>query len=225
VVNSAFFRLPRSIGKIEEAVKYLGLTTVKHITLAVEVFNLGSGQSRPPAGFSMEALQRHSLLVGDVAASFFSDKQEKEDAFVVGLLHDIGRLLIGVELSKQLAAIVLEMKAANCSMTTAEDKVLGVTHAEIGGYLLGLWGLPYPIIEAVANHHDPSRVDSTTFDMLAAVHVADALVHEASDGQLTSGSTSGLESAYLEKLGVADKVEGWRENVRRQVQKHGDAKS
>jgi HD-like signal output (HDOD) protein/CheY-like chemotaxis protein len=225
VVNSAFFRLPRPIGKIEEAVQYLGLTTVKHITLAVEVFNLGSGRSQHPDGFSIDALQRHSLLVGEVAAGLFLDKHEKEDAFVVGLLHDIGRLLIGVELSEQQAAIVREMQATNCTMTAAEEKVLRVTHAEIGGYLLGLWGLPYTIIEAVANHHDPSRVDSGKFDMLAAVHVANALVHEVSSGQAKSETVAALDTTYLDKLGVMDKIDGWREDVQRQVQKRGEARS
>jgi len=224
VVNSAFFRLPRSIGKIEEAVRYLGLNTVKHVALAVEVFNLGKGQSRPPPGFSMEALQQHSLLVGEVAAGFFADKQAKEDAFVVGLLHDIGRLLIGVELSTHMAAIMLEMKTSNCSMTDAEDKVLGVTHAEIGGYLLGLWGLPYPIIEAVANHHAPSRVDSTEFGILAAVHIADALIREEFNSRKTSEPFPGLDPVYIEKLGVAEKLDGWRDNVRHQTQKHGESK-
>lgn len=224
VVNSAFFRLPRSIGKIEEAVRYLGLNTVKHVALAVEVFNLGKGQSRPPPGFSMEALQQHSLLVGEVAAGFFADKQAKEDAFVVGLLHDIGRLLIGVELSKHMAAIMLEMKTSNCSMTDAEDKVLGVTHAEIGGYLLGLWGLPYPIIEAVANHHAPRRVDSTEFGILAAVHIADALIREEFNSRKTSEPFPGLDPVYIEKLGVAEKLDGWRDNVRHQTQKHGESK-
>jgi HD-like signal output (HDOD) protein len=206
-------------------VRYLGLTTVKHITLAVEVFHLGEGQSRPPPGFSMEALQQHSLLVGEAAAGFFSDKQAKEDAFVVGLLHDIGRLLIGVELSKHMAAIMLEMKTSICSMTAAEDKVLGVTHAEIGGYLLGLWGLPYPIIEAVANHHAPSRVDSTEFGILAAVHIADALIHEQVDSRVTFEPFPGLDAAFIERLGVTDKLDGWRDNVRCQAQKHGGSKA
>jgi HD-like signal output (HDOD) protein len=223
VVNSAFFRLPRSIGEIEEAVRYLGLTTVKHIALAVEVFNLGKSHSRPPPGFSMEALQQHSLFVGEVAAGFFTDKQAKEDAFVVGLLHDIGRLLIGVELSKHMAEIMLEMRTANCSMTAAEEKVLGVTHAEVGGYLLGLWGLPYPIIEAVANHHAPSRVESTEFGMLATAHIADALVREEVDSRVTSEPFPALDTPYLERLGVLDKLDGWREQVRRLAQKHGES--
>jgi HD-like signal output (HDOD) protein len=222
VVNSAFFRLPRAIGKIEEAVRYLGLTTVKHIALAVEVFQRGKSHSQPPLGFSMEALQQHSLLVGEVASGFFSDKQTKEDAFVVGLLHDIGKLLIAVELPDHMTKILLEMKASSSPMNIAEEKVWGVTHAEVGGYLLGLWGLPYPVIEAVANHHAPSRVDTKEFGILAAVHVSDALVHEVVDRRGAAEQFAGLNLAYLENLGIADKVDAWRQNVRRQAKKHGE---
>jgi HD-like signal output (HDOD) protein len=123
-----------------------------------------------------------------------------------------------------MAAIMLEMKTSNCSMTDAEDKVLGVTHAEIGGYLLGLWGLPYPIIEAVANHHAPRRVDSTEFGILAAVHIADALIREEFNSRKTSEPFPGLDPVYIEKLGVAEKLDGWRDNVRHQTQKHGESK-
>jgi HD-like signal output (HDOD) protein len=225
VVNSAFFRLPRSIGKIEEAVRYLGLTTVKHIALAVEVFQESQGHSRPPPGFSMEALQQHSLLVGEVASGFFSDKQAKEDAFVVGLLHDIGKLLIAVELPEHMTKVLLEMKTTGSPMNVAEEKVWGVTHAEVGGYLLGLWGLPYPVIEAVANHHAPSRVDTKEFGILAALHVANALVHEVVDRRGSTEQYAGLDLACLENLGVMDKIDAWRENVRRQAQKRGETRA
>ena len=199
----------------------MGLTTVKHIALAVEVFQQGQGHSQSLAGFSMDSLQQHSLLVGEVASGFFSDKQTKEDAFVVGLLHDIGRLLLAVELPEQMAKVLLEMKNTGCSMTIAEERIWGVTHAEVGGYLLGLWGLPYTVIEAVANHHLPTRVDSVEFGLLAAAHIADALVHDEVDDRSSAGKFAGFDIAYLENLGVADKVEGWREIVRRLTHTHG----
>ncbi len=224
VVNSAFFRLPRSISKIEEAVRYLGLTTVKHVALAVEVFQQHNGHSRPPLGFSMDVLQQHSLMVGEVASAFFSDKQTKEDAFVVGLLHDIGKLLIAVELPEHLATVLLEMNATGCSMNVAEERVWGVSHAEVGGYLLGLWGLPYSVIEAVANHHVPCRVDTIDFGILAAAYVADLLVHEHVMPRSSTESYGALDLGYLEKLCVVDKLEGWREIVQRLALRQQDAR-
>lgn len=217
VANSAFFRLPRSIAKIEEAVHYLGLNTIKKITLAVEVFQQRPGHSRLPRGFSMDALQKHALLVGQLSSGFFSERQLKEDAFVVGLLHDIGKLLLAVELPEHFEKVLQEMKQSGCSMHATEQEVWGVTHAEVGGYLLGLWGLPHPIIEAVANHHAPSRVASKEFGIFAAVHIADALVHDELDSREADAFTTNLDVSFLDHLGVTDKVDAWRENVRRQL--------
>jgi HD-like signal output (HDOD) protein len=225
VVNSAFFRLPRSIGKIEEAVRYLGLTTVKHIVLAVEVLQQGEGRSRPPPDFSIEELQQHSLLVGEVAASFFSGKQEKEDAFVVGLLHDLGKLLLAVELPDHLQKALIEMQTSDCAMYIAEERLWDVTHAEVGGYLLGLWGLPLPIIEAVANHHAPSRVETNGFDILAATHIADVMVHAELDGQASTKQSVELDLAFIDRIGANDKLDIWREQVSSQVRNRWDPKA
>ena len=221
VVNSAFFRLPRTLGKIEEAVRYLGLTTVQHIVLGVEVFQYKQGKQAVATGFSIDALQQHSLLVADLASCLCEDKQVKEDAFVVGLLHDIGKLLVAVELPEQMSRVLQTMTSCDCSMDTAEEQTLGVTHAEVGGYLLGLWGLPYPLIEAVANHHRPGRVESSEFGVLAAVHIADVLAHELGTQRSSSGSLPAMDTSFLEAIGVSDRIDGWREQVRHVLRKRG----
>ena len=89
-----------------------------------------------------------------------------------------------------------------------------VTHAEVGGYLLGIWGLPYPIVEAVANHHVPGRVASSGFDALTAVHVANGLVNESCQervGDEEKGLFIGVDEAYLAKIGCADQLDSWRD--------------
>jgi len=93
------------------------------VTLAVELFQQGQGQGHCPAGFSLDALQRHSLLVAETASRCFSDKQAQEDAFAVGLLHDIGKLLIASELPQHMEKVLQEMKSASCSMNVAEETV------------------------------------------------------------------------------------------------------
>ncbi len=218
IVNSAFFRISRSIVGIEEAVLHLGLNTIKQITFAAEVFEQGHGRSFP-AGFSLDALQEHSLLVGEVASRLFDDKQMKEDAFVAGLLHDIGKLVRAVERPEDIDQVLLEMKSSGCSMHSAEEQIWGVTHAEVGGYLLGIWGLPYPVIEAVADHHAPERVDSKDFGILAATYVANVLVHDELDPRCSARPGTGFNAGYLEHLGVTDQVEGWQEMTRRYLEK------
>jgi len=218
VVNSAFFRLSRSVANIEEAVTYLGLNTIKHIALVAEAFQQGHGR-RFSSGLSLDALQEHALLVGEVASSLFADKQTKEDAFVAGLLRDIGKLVLAVELPEHLDKVLLEMKGSGCTMHGAEEKVWGVTHAEVGGYLLGIWGLPYPVIQTLANHHAPRRVDTKEFGILAATHVANVLVHDELDPRGSGPPSTRLDPGYLEYLGVTGKVDTWRETTRRHLEK------
>jgi HD-like signal output (HDOD) protein len=81
------------------------------------------------------------------------------------------------------------------------------THAGVGAYLLGLWGFPLPIVEAVAFHHDPERVSSTGRDVLSAVYIANELAHELNDPDpgAQADTPSGL-ATYLESIGGADRL-------------------
>ena len=93
-------------------------------------------------------------------------------------------------------------------MHAVERDLRGVTHAEIGAYLVGLWGMPYPIVEAVANHHAPERVAANGMSLPAAVNIANRLVDEASPGPRSREAP--LEPADLERLGVSLDLERWR---------------
>ncbi len=222
IANSAFFRLPRTITRIEEAVSYLGFNTIKQVVLAAEVF--GEDESTTVGGLSLEALQKHSLLVASIASSMFDDMQLREDAFVAALLHDIGVLLLIHELPDHLTGVLDDVRATGEPMFAVEEKMAGVTHAEVGAYLLGLWGLPYPVIEAVANHHAPGRVDQQTFGVLAAVHVADNLANEILPTAMcvAGNADSQLDEALLAELGVADKLDQWRELAEEQAAASAD---
>ncbi len=222
MVNSAFFRLPRTISRVEEAVSYLGFSTIKQVVLAVEVFQGFKDKGNPR--FSLQALQTHALSVASLAATLFDEQQKREDAFVAGLLHDIGKLILMTELPDHVDRVVSEMDRLGCSMHAAEESVWGVTHAQVGAYLLGLWGLPYPIVEAVANHHAPQRVGPTELDLVGATYVSDLLVHEATaareaqaQGLPSEKPKEEMDLAWLESLRVADRLAGWRETARRQL--------
>jgi putative nucleotidyltransferase with HDIG domain len=208
LVNSAFFGLGRQIVSIDEAVSYLGFTLVKNLVLTVEVFAMSA--SREIGGLSLEATQRHSLAVADVATRLLGEVQgKKEDTFIAAVLHDIGKLVLAGQLPEKLADVRSRSLAEGRPQHEVERERMGTTHAEIGGYLLGLWGLPYPVVEAVANHHEPARVQHEGMDVLTAVHVANALVQElAPDGEGLAHSPPHL--AYLESIGLADRMPEWR---------------
>lgn len=219
IVNSAFFRLSRRIAKIEDAMTYLGFNTIKQLVLAIGVFQQGSAH-RNLAGLSLEGLQEHGLFVGSLAYRLFKDKQQKEDAFTAGLLHDIGKLILATGLPDHIRKVAAAMHTEGGFMHAVEERLCGVTHAEVGGYLLGLWGLPCPIVEAVANHHAPTRVEQRGFDILAAVYVSNILANEQTAPVIKDiqHEETGLDPEYMQALGVANKMNGWREMAREQAQ-------
>jgi HD-like signal output (HDOD) protein/CheY-like chemotaxis protein len=217
LVNSSFFGLARRISSVEQAVAYLGFDIIKSLVLSVEVFRTADGLDRLP-GFSLDRLQRHALLTGNVASRLVAGTRQAEDAFMAGMLHDIGKLIIAEHFPERLAGLGAAAAADPRPLHQIEESLYGVTHAELGAYLLGLWSLPYPIVEAVAHHHRPRRVAPAGFDLLAAVHVADGLMCELGSDTGGTGRAAPIDEAYLAALGVADRLPAWRELARSQLE-------
>jgi putative nucleotidyltransferase with HDIG domain len=211
LVNSAFLGLGREIPTLELATAYLGTNMLKNLVLAVQVFG---GDGTAAHDLWMHRAQRHALLVGTIARRIaVADKRLSEDAFIAGILHDIGKRMLMGGHAQRWSAMVERARAEQRPLHEIERQELGVTHAEVGAYLLARWGLPYPVIEAVANHHDPSRIQRRPgLDAMAAVHVADLLAHEqtlAASGE--DDPFAPLDESGLRSLGLADRRSEWRE--------------
>lgn len=177
LVNSAFFRLARRITKVEQAVSYLGFAAIRNLILSVEVFaQWSSPESGAPP--DLEALQRHVMSVAAAANALTAGTALVDDTFIAALLHDIGYWVIAQEMAPEMNHAVELSQRTGLALHEAETQVLGASHAEIGAYLLGLWGLPYSVIEAVAHHHAPLSVRHDEFDVLAALAMAHCLVEE-----------------------------------------------
>lgn len=210
LVNSAFFGLPQPLSNASEAVMYLGLSTVRSLVLSLQVFS----QFKDPAlpGFSLDALANHCWMTGVIARRIAKeqggDLKFMDQCFLAGLLHDVGRIILATGLPEQYARIWNTAGQYGTSLWEAEQAEFGATHTEVGAYLLGLWGLPNPIVEAVAFQHCPSRCFATGFVPLATVHVANAFAHEKSGHPAESIS---IDGAYLARIGVAECVAEWRE--------------
>jgi HD-like signal output (HDOD) protein len=210
IVNSAYFGLSRQVGSARDAVAYLGFGSIRNLVLAVGVFRSFSDYGR---GLSLwiESLQNHCLLTARVASKMFPDRRRADDAFMAAVLHDTGKLVLATQKPQYLREVMAMMKTRGLPMHVVERELSGVTHAEIGGYLMGLWGLPYPVVEAVTCHHSPVRIQDPRFDMVAAVHIADMLANEQSRGTGSiAAEQEALDLAYAESLGVLDRLPGWR---------------
>jgi HD-like signal output (HDOD) protein len=207
------------VGDIKTAVSYLGLEMVKMLALSVEM--RGSHGATPICpGFSLDAIQDHGLLSARIARRLLGDKIKAQDAFAAAILQDTGLLVLMGRLPDVFRQIVTETQKSGRSIHDVESEILGVTHAEIGAYLLGIWGLPYSIVEAVAHHHTPQRAASSSWDVLGAVHVASHFAGELAfpRSEAHAGAGMVLDLEYLTKLGVVDNLPAWKAIARSEVE-------
>ncbi len=220
VVNSAGVGLRNEVTSVTQAAALLGLQRISAMVLAVEVFNLVGGKPMPK-GFSPESLWEHSLTVAEYAKRITrmqtDDVRAAEAAFTSGLLHDLGLILVVIHMPDQFNEALTLAKKKNLCLLEAELDTLGATHAEVGGYLLELWGLQDAIVEAITFHDFPSHLpeqDYTTntaqldFPPLAAVHVANYFCEERQISHFGVPETT-LDGAYLDGMSLTGRLDAW----------------
>ncbi len=214
IARSAFFGLPRDTTNVTDAVSWLGVNLVKSLALTSGVFESFRNSSVIP-GFSIEAEQKHALQVSHASGMIVGRDGNADHAIMAGMVHDVGRLILASRLPEVLQELIDRAKMENRELHQLEKEHFGVTHAELGAYLLGLWGLPHPVVEAVAHHHEPSRVPTGRLDTVAAVHVANALARAGSSNLDESPVAGGsfLDAAFVERLGIESRIEEWRQKL------------
>ncbi|MDR3456803.1 MAG: response regulator [Verrucomicrobiae bacterium] len=204
VTNSAAFGLAGSISDPAHAVQHLGLSAVRSLTLSAQVYS--SLNCRPMQNFSPDDLWGHLLRCANLARRIMvcegSETSETEDAFTAGMLHDMGEIMLADSLPDEFEQALKLAEREKIPLREAEIKVFGATHAGLAAYLFGLWGLPAPIVEAVAFHHTPEKSDLKQFSPLTAIHVANALCDEDEAGNLNLD--------YLKKIGALDQLDVWK---------------
>lgn len=162
-------------------------------------------------GFSLDVLQRHARLTAYIAGRLPVPKHAVDIAMAAGMLHDVGKLVMAWKFPENFKKLMAEVRQERCPLHLAEQREYGFSHAEIGAYLLGLWGLPYAVVEAIALHHAPNRVPRQNFDAASAVYVANLLAHEMNSSPLQPWE-NGLENNQedLDSLGVQEEIPNWR---------------
>jgi HD-like signal output (HDOD) protein len=129
-------------------------------------------------------------------------------AFTAGLLHDTGKLVLATRLPEQYSRVAAQTAERKLPFWRAEQEALGASHAEVGAYLLGLWGFCDAVVEALTFHHCPQACPQPGFTPLTAVHVANAF----SQGQepVEAGAPSEIDMDYLQSLRLAERLPAWR---------------
>lgn len=213
MVNSAAFALMQKVTDPIDAVALLGVETINSLVLGLQVFSQ-SDEARE-AGISLELLWEHSLMVAKYARLITlkqtGDQRLAGDAFTAGLLHDVGRIVLASNLPKPYSAIIAQARETARPLHEEETAQLGVDHARVGAYLLGLWGLPVEIVEATAGHHAPGKAGfAAEFTLLAAVHAANVFAH-ATGGQTDGLVLPQLDQEYFRAAHLSEQLPGWRE--------------
>ena len=215
LVSSAFYGLPRAVTSIGGAVAYLGVEVIKAIVLSVEVsrmFPLTQGI----ADFSVDALQQHGMRASQFAKRILGHEPGGDVLLVAGLLQDTGQLVLASRAASRFG-IALSMAATRKQpLHEVEVDLFGASHAEIGSYLLGLWGLPQRVVAAVANHLEPQRTGSRVFDAAAALYAANLLVVDPDVPALEEipPHAIALDLNFLRLVGVAHQLDEWRRLAR-----------
>jgi putative nucleotidyltransferase with HDIG domain len=212
LTNSAFFGLAQTVTSLSNAVSHLGMQTIKNLALTSEAFRVLKLHSHIPLS-TCESLEKHAHRVAEIASALPVDKCNRDVTVIAALLHDIGKLFLASAMPKQFCAIVARVNESRCNPVEAEEYLLGTSHAEIGAYLLGLWGIPSLTVEAIAHHHHPTRIPNSGFDCAAVVYVADLLAHEleAHPVDTTGSELKESDRTNLETLGVLSKYAEYRE--------------
>ncbi len=156
IINSAYYGFRWRIASVNQAVVLLGFRTIRNLVLAATVMNAYGGQS-PSGAFDRTVHWRHSIACG--AASSVLAKTWKvsqaEEAFLTGLIHDIGRVIMDQYFPAEFAEAVRMVNSEGMALTATEDRVFGLTHADIGRHVAQKWKFPGAIVSAIGDHHGP----------------------------------------------------------------------
>jgi HD-like signal output (HDOD) protein len=211
ITNSPAMGLAMEVVDTLEAVEFLGFETIRSLVLSAHVYSAFLGPKLK--GFSVQDLLAHGVRTGALARRLMefegAEPGDAVEAQTAGLLHDVGKLMLADSLPRDYARVLEVADREQIGQAEAELRVFGATHAGAAAYLLGLWGLPAGVVEAVAFHHDPSLSEVREFSQLGAVHVANCL---AQGHSLEAGvnECAGVDMNYLAAIGMSDRLPAWR---------------
>ena len=218
LVNSPFFGNPRRIGSPGRAATLLGIETLARLGTQGEIFS-------PAADVVLETARRGAFWgrsrsaarCAEAIGADFGGEEVEEDAVAAALLADIGMLIL-LNVVPERYRPILESVSDGSELLEKEQQELGTTHAAVGAYLLGICGVPEPIVEAVAHHHQPNEHPGFGLNAVTAVHVAAAISGELAETGPWAWAPQ-LDKHYLSRLGVASSLDDWRAACRLVVER------
>lgn len=172
VANSTFYGMPRQVATVTEAIAVLGFHTIRNLVTTAAMVNNMPASNR--GGFDMLHFWRHSIATAVCANAIAMELGEhKSEAYTVGLLHDIGRLVLATQFAVEYDHAMNYRAAHDCSSAVAEEISMGLDHAAVGEALAQHWKFPVAMQQAIGQHHQ----SATASPLGLVVHLADAIAH------------------------------------------------
>jgi len=201
LVNSPFYGFPRRIATVTEAVTILGFHPVRNLLLTASIVDLLVTEETPE--FSPTHLWEHSVAtaVGAGLLARYTRHEDREEVFVAGLLHDVGKLVLFHLVTKDYLKVLGVARTEDVAIRVAEQRILGFTHDQVGGLLAERWKLPVRLSEAVAYHHRPDLAQTAKREA-AIVHAADIFTRALGLGSGGDDAVPALEPESWRRLGL-----------------------
>ena len=196
MANSAYYGLPRSVGTLTEAVMMLGSHTLRNLAVVAATHDTLS-TSVPGYALEDNELWRHSVACA-ITASYLAEVvhyPDKEEAFVAGLLHDVGKVILGPHLETYQAEMQAGLAETHCDFAELERRIFGFDHAVLGGHIALHWNLPKTLAQAIAQHHQPEK-NGRIMTLAALTHAANAIC-------LLAGVGLGMDGLRTRPCGAA----------------------
>lgn len=220
VVNSAYFGLPRQIVNVNQTIAILGMHQVRNLVMSIGVLNALNSPS-PRIMETQKAFWQHSFASATCAESIAKakglPKKDIESVFIGGLLHDVGRLFLFTLFNLPYQEVLKESIARQESLESVEGRILGVTHAQLGGILGEKWNFPQPLIDMIQGHdHIPDS--GQIQDGVYCTHIADAIANSLAPKEIV-GTPSPVDAKARVWLGFTDEeFEGLKQRTADQVE-------
>ena len=219
LVNSAFYGFPGRISTLSHAIVILGFSTIKNIVLTASILDSFRSKGKATEGFNLEHFWMHSIACGAAAQSIARTigSNEKEECFIAGLIHDIGKIILCHYLPEDFEDLIAHTRRKDQLFYESEKELFDISHDEIGGLLAERWNLPKTLQNAVRYHHQPSPVHEH-YMVSVIVHTADIFVRaldcgNGGDNKIPVISEQAWKSLDLENASLISYFDAIQEEI------------